>query len=111
VSHDVLSDDFEIFGFDLTERHFPPERRQLRVPATAAGRVVGVAQWIRLDMDEANTYDNRPMESAGSNGWMHIVYRFSRPVDVRPGDTVTILLSHNRATIAIGLDETIHGAM
>ncbi len=111
MSHDVLSDDFEIFGFDLTERHFPPERRQLRVPATAAGRVVGVAQWIRLDMDEANTYDNRPMESAGSNGWMHIVYRFSRPVDVRPGDTVTILLSHNRATIAIGLDETIHGAM
>jgi type II protein arginine methyltransferase len=103
VPHEVLSDDFEIFGFDLTEHRFPAERRQFDVTATKAGRVVGVAQWIKLDMDGISAYENRPTPTAGANGWMHVVYRFDQPVDVSPGDHVPVIFSHNRTNIAIGL--------
>ena len=105
VPHEVLSEDFEIFGFDLRERAFPPERRRLKVSATAHGRCVGVAQWIRLDMDATSAYENRPTPEAGANGWMHVVHRFARPVEVRPGDSVTVVVGHNRLNIAVGLKE------
>ena len=105
VPHEALSDDFEIFGFDLTDRQFPSERRRLQVPATRAGRCVGVAQWIKLDLDAISAYENRPTAKAGPNGWMHVVYPFARPVDVVPGNLVPLALSHNRMNIAIGLDE------
>src|SRR5271156_392932 len=48
VSHDVLSDDFEIFRFDLSRLHFPAERRVIEVPVRQAGRCIGIAQWLDL---------------------------------------------------------------
>lgn len=107
LSHETLSEDFEIFGFDLAAHAFPSERRQLDVPVTAEGRCVGVAQWIRLDLDSQTTYENRPDASAGANGWMHVVYRFPRPLAVRPGDRVRLVASHNRRNLAVGLDAAI----
>jgi len=103
VPHEVLSGDFEILGFDLMRPPFPPERRLLDVEATARGRCVGVAQWIRLDLDATLTYENRPSASAGANGWMHVIYRFGRPVDLEPGDRLRLIVSHNRAEIVVGL--------
>ncbi|HEY1928556.1 MAG TPA: hypothetical protein VGG92_13900 [Caulobacteraceae bacterium] len=105
VPHAILSDDFEIFGFDLKGRQFPPERRRQTVRATGTGRCVGVAQWIRLEMDEVSVYENRPSSSAGSNGWMHVVYRFARAIEVSPGDSLVLVFSHNRANIAVGLGD------
>jgi type II protein arginine methyltransferase len=105
LPHLSLSDDFEIVGFDLTETHFPPEKRFLAVEATRAGRCVGVAQWIRLELDAATTYENHPSEQAGANGWMHVVYRFPRAIDVQPGQVVTLIVGHNRSSIAIGLSK------
>lgn len=105
MPHEVLSADFEIFGFDLRQRHFPPERRRFEVEAAAAGRCIGVAQWIRLDLDAETAYENRPSPDAGVNGWMHVVYRFARPVIVKAGDRVPLTASHNRTGLIIGLDE------
>lgn len=107
LAHETLSEDFEIFGFDLREQSFPPERRHLDVEVTARGRCVGVAQWIRLDLDAKTTYENRPDASAGANGWMHVVYRFPQPLQVRPGDRVRLVASHNRRNLAVGLDAAL----
>jgi tetratricopeptide (TPR) repeat protein len=103
VPHQVLSDDFEIFAFDLTRDHFPPERRPLGVTATAAGRCVGVAQWLRLELDARTTYENRPHAESGANGWMHVVYRFQRPVDVEAGQTVRLVCGHNRTSMTVAV--------
>lgn len=105
VPHDVLSDPFEIFGFDLADGRFPAERRPLLVEATAQGRCIGVAQWIRLELDAQSVYENRPTAEAGANGWMHVIYPFIRPVDVKPGDLVPLVAGHNRAEIVVGLNE------
>jgi type II protein arginine methyltransferase len=106
LPHDVLSEDFELFAFDLTADDSPPERRRIEVEAVCEGRCVGVAAWIRLDLDEVTTYENRPSPDAGSNGWMHVVHRLTRPMAVKPGDRVPLLVSHNRLDLAIGLDHS-----
>jgi tetratricopeptide (TPR) repeat protein len=105
--HQALSADFEIFGFDLKQRHFPPERRRFEIEATAAGRCIGVAQWIRLDLDADTVYENRPTPDAGPNGWMHVIYRFARPLTVAAGDRVPLVAGHNRISLTIGLDERV----
>ena len=103
VPHAALSDDFEIFGFDLTQASFPPERRILTVIATRPGRCVGVAQWLRLDLDAQTTYENRPTADAGANGWMHVLYRFAAPLELQAGDEVRLVASHNRTGMTVAL--------
>jgi type II protein arginine methyltransferase len=101
--HEVLSDDFELLGFDLASPPFPPERRLFEVAATRQGRCVGVAQWLRLDFGETAPYENRPGAYGGANGWMHVVYRFARPVEVSPGARLQLIASHNRTEITVAL--------
>jgi tetratricopeptide (TPR) repeat protein len=101
--HDVLSDDFEIFSFDLTRVEFPPERRKLAVSAIRDGRCVGAAQWLRLDLDSKTNYENRPKIGAGPSGWMHVLYRFRHPIDVTSGDTVRLVANQNRTAMTVAL--------
>jgi type II protein arginine methyltransferase len=103
VPHDVLSDDFEIFRFDLTRTWFAPERRVLEVPVRAAGNCIGVAQWLSLQLDRETAYDNRPRPGAGANGWMHVLYRFREPIAVEPGAVLRLLASHNRTAMTVAL--------
>jgi len=103
VPHDVMSEDFEIFAFDLAGAAFPAERRTRAVVASAQGRCVGVAQWLRLELDAETEYDNRPTPSAGANGWMHVLYRFGNPLELTPGQTVRLLCSHNRSAMTVDL--------
>ena len=105
IRHDVLSDDFEIFAFDLMQAAFPAERRALTVTATRAGRCVGVAQWLKLELDAETTYENRPVGDAGANGWMHVLYRFSQPLDLRAGDPVRLIAGHSRTSMTVALAE------
>jgi len=103
VPHDVLSDDFEIFRFDLTQARFAAERRAIEVPVRRAGRCIGIAQWLSLQLDAATHYDNRPHPGAGVNGWMHVLYRFREPIAVEPGAVLRLLASHNRTSMTVAL--------
>ena len=105
LPHAVLSDDFELFDFDLTQTTFAPQRRTLSVTATGSGRCIGVAQWLWLQMDEHGVYENRPDDQAGANGWMHVIYRFNRPVELAVGDEVKLLASHSRKAMTVALSQ------
>ena len=99
--HDVLSDDFDILSFDLMRPATAPERSQLVVTARRAGRCIGVAQWIQLDLDDEITYENRPTAEAGANGWMHIVYRFPQAMDLKRGDQVRLIATHTATELTV----------
>ena len=103
VPHDVLSDDFELFRFDLMQTSFSADRRTLSIEATRSGRCIGIAQWLWLQLDEETTYENRPRESAGANGWMHVFYRFHEPLELVAGDRVDLLASHSRTALTVEL--------
>jgi type II protein arginine methyltransferase len=103
LPHEVLSDDFDIFAFDLRDKHFPAERKLISVKANKAGRCIGVAQWLKLDLDAETAYENRPTPEAGANGWMHVVYRFPEPLELEIGEEVHLLASHTRTDMTIAL--------
>jgi type II protein arginine methyltransferase len=103
LPHDILSDDFELFRFDLTQTRFPAARRTLSVTATRPGRCIGIAQWLWLQLDAQTTYENRPRPDAGANGWMHVLYRFRQPLDLKAGDQVALLASHSPTALTVEL--------
>jgi len=106
VPHDALSDDTEVMRFDFRENHFPVGGKRLALRATRPGVCVGVAQWIKLELDAHTTYENRPSPQVGFNGhWTHIVHRFPRLVTVAPGDIVPVLFRHDGSQIGIDLLE------
>jgi type II protein arginine methyltransferase len=106
VPHEILSDDVELLRFDFKTRNFPMTNRAMQMTATKAGICVGVAQWIRLQLDSETAYDNRPAPNAGYNGhWAHLVHRFSRAVHVQPGDVVSIIVRHDRLQVNVDLAE------
>ena len=104
VQHRALSDDVELVRFDLRQKRFPAGGVRLALRATKHGVCVGIAQWIRLELDAQTIYENRPTPQTDYNGhWTHIVHRFPRPVTVAPGDVVPILFRHDRTQIGIDL--------
>jgi type II protein arginine methyltransferase len=103
ITYEIMSDDFEIFSFDLTLSSFLAERKLVTVTATSSGRCVAVAQWLRLDLDSQTTYENRPHKNAAANGWMHVLYRFREPLDLEVGQTVQLVCSHNRRGMTVAL--------
>src|SRR6266567_4976524 len=106
VPHSALSDDVALLRFDLKERRFPMASTRRVIRATRQGVSVGVAQWIRLDLDAHTRYENRPSSDAEFNGhWAHMLYRFPHLVSVEPGDTVPVIARHDRTQIGIDLSE------
>ncbi len=104
VQHRALSDDVELMRFDLRQKRFPAGGVRLALQATRNGVCVGIAQWIRLELDAQTTYENRPSLHGDYNGhWTHIVHRFPKPVTVAPGDIVPILFRHDRTQIGVDL--------
>ena len=102
VGHDVLSDDFELWSFDLRLSLFPMESRPVIIRATTSGVVAAVVQWIDLDLDGETRYQNRPStHPAAESHWTQILYRFPRPFAVQAGATITLMVGHNRQQLWI----------
>jgi predicted nicotinamide N-methyase len=101
VPHDVLSEDFVVFRFDLMQPPAQPEKRMIDVVATRPGRCFGIAQWLRIDLVEGLVYENRPNPKATIDSWGHMLFRFSEPIELKAGDRVRLLAQHNCHVLAI----------
>jgi predicted RNA methylase len=97
---DLLTDTTEAFVFDFVRRdHFPAEHKTLRIPITAAGCCYGIAQWIRLRLDDNVTFENHPSAKTSASSWQTCFYRFPTPIDVHPGQTAIVSAAHNRSAV------------
>ena len=106
VPHEALSDDLELLRFDFREKSFPMAKRPMRVTATKPGLCIGIAQWMKIELDRETSYENRPAPSAERTGhWTHLLYRFPKLLRLREGDVVAIEVSHNRSQVNIDLAE------
>ena len=102
--HDILSGDMELMRFDFRDKKFPMAGRRAEVRVTSPGTCVGVAQWIRLELDSTARYDNRPSPNAAVNGhWNHVTHRFAEPLVVTPGQVIPLVVRNHRSEVTVSL--------
>jgi type II protein arginine methyltransferase len=82
--HTLLSDQFEIFHLDLVAEPLANGSRVLRIPITESAVADGLVAWFELDLAEAITLSNAPV-NAGSH-WMQAYLPFATPYPVTAGE-------------------------
>ena len=106
VPHHAMSADTEFGRFDFRQRQFPAANTPVGVEASLSGPCAGVLQWIRLELDEATRYENRPtLDTEFCGHWTHMLHRFPHLVPVKPGEFVPVMFHHDRSQISLNLIE------
>jgi predicted RNA methylase/Flp pilus assembly protein TadD len=94
---DWMSEPIPALTFDFHRTRYPHEHRMTEVKANRSGLCLGVVQWLRIELDETTTFENRPdTPPEFTSGWMHSLYTFAPPVEVKAGQTVRIIAGHSR---------------
>lgn len=96
----TLSDDIEVFRFDLDQELPKPEQRDITCQAREDGLCIGVLQWVRLYMDEETIFENRPADRFAPSAWRQRLFPFAEPITVKKGEQVDFRASHNIASLA-----------
>lgn len=84
---ELRSEPADLFAFDLSSGEFAKEERARVKLSSTGGRVDGVAQWIRLLLDEDEVYENAP---GGRSHWALVFHPFEAKLETSPGDSVAI---------------------
>jgi SAM-dependent methyltransferase len=92
----------DLFGFDFAGGPWKNERCET-VVESHGGRVSGVVQWIALDLDDRERYENNPAPGATSC-WGAIFWPFARPVMSEPGELFKIGAYHEGNRLRIWRD-------
>lgn len=93
-----------LFSFDFgSAQNFATGKAEVSL-RTSGGRVSGVAQWIRLEMDEHGSYENVPVPNAGYSCWDVLLYPLPKPVDLRAGTEVIVRGAHDRESLRVWID-------
>lgn len=77
-----------LFAFDFAQADHGSDRTEIPLQSDG-GQVNGVAQWIRLKMDETADYENRPGPGATSS-WSCKFYPLPNPVETSAGQRLRI---------------------
>jgi type II protein arginine methyltransferase len=95
-----LSEDHDLVHIDLRARRHEGAYRKLCLPVTADGTAVGIMQWMRVDVAEGVEFSNPP-DDYSDGGWLQVVHTFSRPIDVRAGESFELLAGHDRTSLIL----------
>ncbi len=94
---DWMSEPVAALSFDFRQTRYPHHHRIVEIKAARSGLCLGVVQWLRIDLDETTVFENRPdTPPEFPSGWMHSLYTFAPPVEVRAGQTVRLIAGHSR---------------
>lgn len=96
-----LSPDFNLLHLDLTRHANPSCEARIAVPASATGTAFGVVQWMRVDLDGTTAHSTAPEGTGRQGNWLQILHTFSRPVSVSAGQSVDLIVGHDRTNLLI----------
>jgi predicted nicotinamide N-methyase len=88
------SDVAALLSFDFTGKAAREPHRASVTLIADGGPVGGIVQWIRLQLDDAVTYENRPGPAAKSH-WGAQFYPFDTPLDLPAGAELRITGVHD----------------
>jgi type II protein arginine methyltransferase len=95
-----LSGDFEMATIDLTQPKHPGAKKRISLPVLASGRATGVVQWMRIELIDDITFSNHP-DVYHDGGWLQVLHTFAEPVDVVEGQTIEMLVGHDRSSLIV----------
>ncbi|MGH6934422.1 MAG: 50S ribosomal protein L11 methyltransferase, partial [Dongiaceae bacterium] len=103
-SYESLSDDVEVFRFDLAELEHKPGEARPCFTANRNGTCLGVLQWLRLQLHDDIYFENSPAERIAPSAWRQVFYPFKAPVEIRQGDRVQLRAKHDLNNLAFALE-------
>jgi type II protein arginine methyltransferase len=90
----------DLFHFDFQSGGPFPEATAAVTLSASGGTINGIAQWIRLEMDEDGWYENRPTVGT-SSAWAVLFYPLQRPIEMVAGNILTVRGAHDRFSLRI----------
>jgi protein-L-isoaspartate O-methyltransferase len=90
----------DLFCFDFQSGGPFPEGRACVSLSASGGRVNGIAQWVRLEVEEQAQYENCPFDNRTSS-LSALFYPLMQPVEMARGDTLTVYGSHDRRSLRV----------
>lgn len=101
-----LSSDRDLLRIDLTQATHTPQLFDITLPVTHDGLAVGIAQWLRVDLDGETVFTNPPEMSEGG-GWQQVLHTFPRPLRVNAGEQLALTVGHDRSSLIVATP-TVH---
>jgi tetratricopeptide (TPR) repeat protein len=95
-----LSGDFEIASLDLTLHSHEAKRRSISIPVTATGTVIGVVQWMHVDLIGDISFTNHP-DDYHDGGWLQVLHAFPEPIAVEAGSELTLIVGHDKTSLIV----------
>ncbi len=99
----LRSESATLFALDFASARRQPYKARASLRSTG-GPANGVIQWIRLHMDEAGTYENRPGPDTKSH-WACQFFPFEAPIDVPGGSLVRIAASRTNERLLLWAED------
>lgn len=91
----------DLFCFDFSSGGPFPEAIAAVPLSSSGGRVNGIAQWIRLELDKDGWYENAPDTGPANSAWAVLFYPLARPIEMAAGDILTVHGSHDRSSLRV----------
>jgi protein-L-isoaspartate O-methyltransferase len=99
----LRSEAADLFRFDFQSGGPFPEARASASLSSSGGFVNGIAQWLRLELDNEVCYENLPSKGAFS-AFAVVFHPLRRPIEMDPGTKLLIHGAHDRQTFRIWAD-------
>ena len=95
----LRSDAADLFDFDFaTGGPYPPAAARVSL-RSEGGPVNCVAQWLALDLDSKETYENRP--HGGPSCWALVIHPLETELATQAGELVVIGARHDRHSVCL----------
>jgi predicted RNA methylase/Tfp pilus assembly protein PilF len=95
-----LSGDIDLLRIDLSAREHLADIRKLPVPVREDGVAVGIVQWMNVELAEGVAFSNHPDEQS-NGGWLQVLHTFPRPIPVRAGEQLDLMVGHDRQSLIV----------
>jgi predicted O-methyltransferase YrrM len=93
----------DLFTFDFQSGGPFPEASASLTLRSSGGVVNGIAQWLRLELDDETSYESQP--GRGASSVFNVVFHtLKQPIELKAGTTIVVSATHDRMSFRIWAD-------
>ncbi|WP_448505928.1 tetratricopeptide repeat protein [Immundisolibacter sp.] len=90
AAYDVVSETFHPYTLQMGERLSAPTAIDLKVRVSRSAPVHGIAQWMKVHLDEEICLENAPAKENGTDHWGIVFHPFAQPVEATAGQDIAL---------------------